>query len=322
MSPDFQLEQLLKQHKFKLVSQNKHLKYQNPEGKIFITSKTPSDWRAIKNMLTTLKQVIANRLPSSSVVEEERQRKLVEAEIALVAQRKATVGMSGAGKKAKSNGTGFIYIDRPVQFVTEEQRELDRIATEWVKLKHRLLCRRRELEQQMANVFGFAEMIIFLVYARGMTARLIRDTRKNPDASLPLLRRKNFRMATCLRVFMWLKKMSFERRPGERLFEHYQTGDESVLYDGKPPVLPPDTTADIRDKTGEGFGIHLNPESLKGETSSDMYEAILFLTELFYVSDPAEKPDWLLLPNGAGAMYVRLGECASIAATADKSTKC
>jgi len=43
--------------------------------------------------------------------------------------------------------------------------------------------------------------------------------------------------------------------------------------------------------------MRLNPANITDEVREDMFEAILLLTELFFVSDPIEKPDWLLLPD-------------------------
>ena len=50
---------LLRQHKFVLVREDKHKVYRNPEGKVYVTSATPSDWRAEFNMLKSLKRCIA-----------------------------------------------------------------------------------------------------------------------------------------------------------------------------------------------------------------------------------------------------------------------
>src|SRR2546429_9045113 len=50
---------LLCQHKFVLVRDDKHKVYRNPEGKVYVTAATPSDWRGGVNMLKTLKRCIA-----------------------------------------------------------------------------------------------------------------------------------------------------------------------------------------------------------------------------------------------------------------------
>jgi hypothetical protein len=241
MSPEAQLEHLLRQHKFTLVSQNKHLKFQNPEGKIYIMSKTPSDWQAVKNMVTTLKRVIASPVPTSFVVEEERQRKTLEAEIAVGAQRKATVGMQGAGKKAKSNGTGFTYIDKPVQFITEAQKELDRIATEWVKFTHRLKKERRTLEHKLAAAFQFAQLLVSVAVSRSVAASLIVKAKQERNAEvLAILRKKDGRKFLVGQHILWLEGLSLMRRPGEQLFEYWQTDTEPKLEVSftRPPTQP------------------------------------------------------------------------------------
>jgi len=107
-----------------LVSENKHRKYRDPEGRVYITSKTPSDWRAWQNAAKTLKRVIGNPVPSSELLEAERQRRELEASIVLQAQRKPSVaGISGAGKGKQSRGTGFIYEDKAAVELTPEQLE-------------------------------------------------------------------------------------------------------------------------------------------------------------------------------------------------------
>jgi hypothetical protein len=125
-NPAREHEALLRRHGFVLVSENKHRKYKDPEGRVYIVSKTPSDWRAWRNAVATLKRAIANAVPSSELLEEERQRRELEASIALEAQRKpSVVGISGAGKGTKSRGTGFVYDDRkpPKVMPASKQRQ-------------------------------------------------------------------------------------------------------------------------------------------------------------------------------------------------------
>src|SRR5271165_416301 len=113
MNPEREFEELMRRHRFALVSENKHQKYKNPEGRIFIRSKTPSDWRAVNNMVASLKRVVANPLPSSEVIEEERQRRELESSILLDSQRKRSfVGISGAGKGKKPRGVGIYYVEK------------------------------------------------------------------------------------------------------------------------------------------------------------------------------------------------------------------
>lgn len=121
-NPVTKLESLLRQHGFKLVRQTKHLVYRNHEGKLFVTSKTPSDHRAVRNMVSTLERVIASPVPTSEVVEEERQRKALEPTIQLTVTVKPLEGMQGAGKKAMSKGVGIFY-DDDKRLKQEEERK-------------------------------------------------------------------------------------------------------------------------------------------------------------------------------------------------------
>lgn len=192
MNPQRELEGLLRQHKFRLVSQNKHLKFQNPEGKIVVMAKTPSDWRAVNNQLKILKRVIASPVPTSAVIEEERQRRELEGEIALSAQRKATAGASGG---SRGNGTGFTYIDKPAPIKTQEQRDADRLETEWNCLIHRLQRRYRETDRRMADAFYIAQLVGYTVYARKDFVESVRNERRKKADTL---RRVTYAVATMM----------------------------------------------------------------------------------------------------------------------------
>lgn len=45
------LDRIFRQHGFDLVRQKKHRVYKHPDGRTFVTSSTPSDWRTEKNVL-------------------------------------------------------------------------------------------------------------------------------------------------------------------------------------------------------------------------------------------------------------------------------
>ena len=111
---------LLRQHKFVLVREDKHKVYRNPEGKVYVASATPSDWRAEFNMLTALKRCIAE--PAKPMViaisdfEREQAAQLIQGQ---QKQRHTAHGM-GCGKRKHSRGTGFIY-DGPRMVPPEDQ---------------------------------------------------------------------------------------------------------------------------------------------------------------------------------------------------------
>jgi hypothetical protein len=100
---------LLRQHKFVLVREDKHKVYRNPEGKVYVVSATPSDWRAEFNMLKSLKRCIAE--PAKPMViaisdfEREQAAQLIQGQ---QKQQHTPHGM-GCGKQKHSRGTGFIY---------------------------------------------------------------------------------------------------------------------------------------------------------------------------------------------------------------------
>jgi len=187
-------EELLRRHRFVLISENKHRKYKDPEGRVYIVSKTPSDWWALQNALTTLKRVIASPAPTSEVIEEERQRRELEQYIRLEAQRKPSrAGVKGAGKKAKSKGTGFFYDDakrlkeeeernrREIFLATAEGRaytarkaqeeverkqrqELRRLEEEWDRQLGKFRRATKRWEQDLLDCRGF--MVNSLMYAK------------------------------------------------------------------------------------------------------------------------------------------------------------
>jgi hypothetical protein len=117
------IQDLLRQHRFRLVRQTKHLVYTEPGGRVFVCSATPSDWRAAEASLSTLKRVIANPPQPMVLAIQEYERDLAAQVIAgqLKAQG-ASAGM-GSGKQRPSRGTGYKYVERI--FTVEEiaQRE-------------------------------------------------------------------------------------------------------------------------------------------------------------------------------------------------------
>jgi hypothetical protein len=171
-NPAKKLESLLRLHRFELVSQKKHLKYKNPQGKIYVMGKTPSDFRAAHKALTVLERVIVNPVPTSEVIEEERQRRELEATITLQAQPKPSIsGIAGAGKGKKSKGCG-IYYEEKLQptaeelVLREEQREnalANRERKEAEKRERR--AARRESEEWSRQLSSF----------RKQSQRLTRD---------------------------------------------------------------------------------------------------------------------------------------------------
>jgi hypothetical protein len=118
---------LLIQHKFVLVRHDKHKVYRNPEGKVYVTAATPSDWRAGFNMLKALKRCIAEPAKPMALAindfEREQAAQLIQGQPKL---RHAAHAM-GSGKQKHSRGTGFIY-DGPRMMIPEEQgiREVQR----------------------------------------------------------------------------------------------------------------------------------------------------------------------------------------------------
>lgn len=98
-----EVERLLKQHKFVLVSRNRHAKFRNPEGRVYVQSLTPSDWRVWYNRLQALKRALAELPPASDILETEKLCEEVESEQAEMRGRRAA---SGAGSSRCSINAG------------------------------------------------------------------------------------------------------------------------------------------------------------------------------------------------------------------------
>lgn len=111
---------LLRQHKFVLVREDKHKVYRNPEGKVYVTSATPSDWRAGFNMLTALKRCIAEPAKPMVVAISDFEREQAAQLIQGQQKQQHTAHGMGCGKQKHSRGTGFIY-DGPRIVTLEEQ---------------------------------------------------------------------------------------------------------------------------------------------------------------------------------------------------------
>lgn len=111
-----QLESLLRQHNFRLIRETRHLVYRNREGKVFVCSKTPSDYRASHNMLTRLKLVIASPPRPEVVAISDFERE----QAALVIQPQNKLPGLGGGKQKHSEGVG-IYWEETEQPTIEQE---------------------------------------------------------------------------------------------------------------------------------------------------------------------------------------------------------
>jgi hypothetical protein len=201
-NPAKKLESLLRLHRFELVSQRKHLKYKNPQGKIYVIGKTPSDIRAGHKALTVLKRVIANPVPTSEVIEEERQRRDIEATITLQAQPKPSIaGVAGIGRGRKSKGTGIYYEEEIVPTAEElalkeelrqrangnrerkeaekrERRALLRADRQWARRLRKFRRAMRQVDADTNEIASFLRVAILLALARHHAAQ---EMKKNKE---------------------------------------------------------------------------------------------------------------------------------------------
>ena len=110
-------DRLLREHGFVEVRSTRHRIFRNPQGKVYVTAATPSDWRVGHQMLTSLRRVIANPAKPMVIAIADYEREAAAAKIA--AQPKAVQGISGGASRGR--GTGFIYYDNNDKVLTVEQ---------------------------------------------------------------------------------------------------------------------------------------------------------------------------------------------------------
>jgi|SRR5579859_1010372 len=153
-------DQLLKAHGFRLIRSGRHLVYQNPQQKVYVTASTPSDHRAAANAISVLKRVIAS--PPVPVVLAISQFERDQAARVIQGQHKhqhVAPGM-GSGKQRRSRGTGYKYIEKVL--TAEELARNEELRQQAVANKLRRedrakqrradkLARRQGVERQREN---------------------------------------------------------------------------------------------------------------------------------------------------------------------------
>jgi hypothetical protein len=284
MNPQTEFESLLRQHKFKLVSEKKHYKFADPAGRILITSKTPSDYRAYRNMVSVLRRVVAAPPPSNAVIEEMRQRKELEEYIRLNPAKKSGAGIAGKGKNKKSRGTGFIYVDTaPVPFVPDEVREAARNNERWDSLIHHVKKQRKQIEAELRDLYKTATIVVRMGHVRDLLKRTLCETRANSEEMRRNVRDqwwKGSRHRTLIATVQRVSRVTENtvESPGEALFTAMQSFGEvemPIRYD--------------EDEDRKAFA----------QDFADQTAAVA--AYLWEVSD-YRKPSWLIrfIPDGTG----------------------
>lgn len=182
-NPQTEFRNLLRQHNFTLVSQNKHYKYSDGKGRILVVAKTPSDHFAYNSMIRDLKAIVSNPPPSSMTIEEERQRRELEKNIVLWAERKKNINAKKCNGKCggyshSKNGSGFYYEQaREVPFVPEEMKEQARLNKEWDDLLYRCKKQTRKVQNELERVFHVVRSICISKTAREQVAQIAKEVR-------------------------------------------------------------------------------------------------------------------------------------------------
>jgi len=138
------VQSLLVQYGFRLIRETRHLVYRNSEGKVFVCSKTPSDYRVSQNMLTRLRLVVASPPRPEFVAISDFERE----QAASIIQGQDKFSGLGTGKKKRSNGIG-IYYDTPLLPTIEEEaaqkEQQDRARKNENERRTRELSKKEEL---------------------------------------------------------------------------------------------------------------------------------------------------------------------------------
>lgn len=184
MNPQTEFKNLLRQHSFTLVRQNKHYVYTDGKGRVLVVSKTPSDHFAYNSMIRDLKAVVSNPPPSSLTIEEERQRRELEKNIVLWAGRKKNISAkkcngNGGGHRHAKNGSGFYYEQaKEVPFVPEEVKEQARMNKEWDNLLYHCKKQTRRVENELERIYEEVSLMCISKTAREQVALIVRGVRR------------------------------------------------------------------------------------------------------------------------------------------------
>ena len=164
-----QLESLLRQHTFHLIRETRHLVYRNREGKVFVCSKTPSDYRASRNMLTRLKLVIESPPRPEVVAISEFERE----QAALIIQPQNKLPGPGGGKQKHSEGVGIYW----------EETEQPTIEQEAIRKEQQERARKNKEDQRTRKLAEQKEKLV-LKTAREQEREKQREQREIAAARL------------------------------------------------------------------------------------------------------------------------------------------
>jgi hypothetical protein len=190
----------LKAKGFTLVSQNRHLKFRDADGRTVVMSSTPSDVNAEWSQLRDIDRIAIAPIYTP------------------VSATKSTATLRATPKKRKSKASGghaflnakvVTYVKAKGKSTPQEVRNADRQASEWNRLLHRMTASSKRFEKQLhaALTYAYTLVLVMLIRER-FTAKELRGLRKESDFS----RSRLFKIRSKAR---WLVRREAELYVGE-----------------------------------------------------------------------------------------------------------
>lgn len=282
-NPQTVFKNLLRQHNFTLVSQNKHYKYSDGKGRILVVAKTPSDHFAYNSMIRDLKAVVSNPPPSSLTIEEERQRRELEKNVVLWAERKKNISAKkcngkGGGHGHSKSGSGFCYEQaKDVPFIPEEVKEQARLNKEWDNLLYHCKKQTRKVENELEHIFRVIHPMCLSKTAREQIALMLRA--KRTANQLPANWHEVETRQQRLDLGRWIAERMAKGtcgEPGEQCLD--------ILINR---MFHADATVHVEVNTPEEFGQQFQERTIETWTGA------LYLTVLAWSHMDSRNPSWL-----------------------------
>ena len=289
MNPQNEFKNLLRQHSFTLVRQNRHYVYTDGKGRVLVVAKTPSDHFAYNAMIRDLKAVVSNPPPSSLTIEEERQRRELEKNIVLWAERKRNISAKrcsgkGGGHGHAKNGSGFYYeAAKETPFIPEEVKEQARLNKEWDNLLTHCRKQTRRVENELEWTFEQVLPLCIVKQARETLVGMVKMMRAGTLAAAHMEEDMHTRQGRSN-----IQKFISEKLCQARFYGGEKNEGRTTLMLMLMAAAKEDALVSLDIECPEVF-----EESIK-EQIRTMLGGALFLTAIVWSHMDGYKPKWLM----------------------------